>query len=150
MTIRSDGHGLRDDPLYISHMALWISTHNVAFTSYFEWDAPDGEHALTDGHFHRSLAAFRRSFAAAKAVAIPDTGRVAVHAAEASTVAAASGHARAPTRSALPDPNVPWGAQRSASWPGTSGAGREVSPINHRSTLDAHDRPSAMAHTMRL
>jgi hypothetical protein len=74
VTIRSDGHGLRDDPLYVSHMALWISTHNVAFTSYFDVDAPDGEHDLTDGHFHWSLAAFKRSFAADEPVALPDTG----------------------------------------------------------------------------
>ena len=42
VTIRSDGHGLGDDPLFVAKMAQWISTHDVAFTSYFDVDAPDG------------------------------------------------------------------------------------------------------------
>ena len=40
--------------------------------------------------------------------------------------------------------------QRMASWPGTIGAGSDVVPINQRSTAAAQERPSAMAHTMRL
>ena len=36
VTIRSDGHGLGDDPLFVAKMATWISTHDVAFTSYFD------------------------------------------------------------------------------------------------------------------
>ena len=40
--------------------------------------------------------------------------------------------------------------QRRASWPGTIGAGSAVSPMRKRSTAAAAERPSAMAHTMRL
>ena len=40
--------------------------------------------------------------------------------------------------------------QRSASWPGTIGEGNEVSPMSQRSTAAAAERPSAMAHTIRL
>ena len=64
VTIRSDGHGLGDDPLFVAKMAQWISTHDVAFTSYFDVDAPDGAHDLLDHAFSRSLAVFERSFAA--------------------------------------------------------------------------------------
>ena len=67
VTIRSDGHGLGDDPLYVAKMAQWIATHDVAFTSYFDVDAPDGQHDILDGAFSQSLAVFRRSFAAVQA-----------------------------------------------------------------------------------
>jgi hypothetical protein len=66
VTIRSDGHGLGDDPLFVGEMAQWIATHDVAFTSYFDLNASDGEHGMLDGHFPRALAAFRRSFAASR------------------------------------------------------------------------------------
>jgi hypothetical protein len=65
VTIRSDGHGLGDDPLFVGEMAQWIATHHIAFTSYFDINASDGEHGLLDGHFRRALSVFRRSFAAA-------------------------------------------------------------------------------------
>jgi hypothetical protein len=71
VTIRSDGHGLGDDSLFVAKMAKWISTHDVAFTSYFDVDAPDGQHDLLDGSFSRSLAVFERSFHAAKPVPLP-------------------------------------------------------------------------------
>ena len=64
LTVRSDGHGLGDDPLYVGKMAQWISTHDVAFTSYFNVDAPDGQHDILDPTFSQSLAVFKRSFAA--------------------------------------------------------------------------------------
>jgi hypothetical protein len=66
LTVRSDGHGLGDDPLYVAKMAQWISTHHVAFTSYFDVDAPDGQHDILDRAFARSLAVFERSFEAAR------------------------------------------------------------------------------------
>jgi len=62
VTIRSDGHGLGDDPYFVSEMALWISQNDVAFTSYFEFDASDGSHDLVDGNFPNSLTAFRAAF----------------------------------------------------------------------------------------
>ncbi len=73
LTIRSDGHGLGDDPLYVAKMAQWISTHDVAFTSYFDVDAPDGQHDISDHDFSLSLAEFRRSFASAEPHAVPTT-----------------------------------------------------------------------------
>ncbi len=74
VTIRSDGHGLGDDPLYVGKMAQWIATHDVAFTSYFDVDAPDGQHDILDGAFSRSLAVFRRSFAASRPGVLPAVG----------------------------------------------------------------------------
>jgi len=71
VTIRSDGHGLGDDPLYVAKMAQWTTTHDVAFTSYFDVDAPDGHHDIVDRAFPRSLAAFTRSFAAPRPRALP-------------------------------------------------------------------------------
>jgi hypothetical protein len=64
VAIRSDGHGLGDDPTFVAHVAQWISTHDVAFTSYFAFDASDGSHNLLDGQFPRSLAVFRAGFRA--------------------------------------------------------------------------------------
>lgn len=64
VALRSDGHGLGDDPAFVRSVATWIATHDVAFTSYFEFDASDGDHDLRDGQFPRSLAAFRHAFAA--------------------------------------------------------------------------------------
>jgi hypothetical protein len=73
LIIRPDGHGLGDDPLFVAKMAQWISTHDVAFTSYFDVDAPDGQCEITDRAFTQSLATFKRSFAADRAAALPAT-----------------------------------------------------------------------------
>ena len=40
--IRSDGHGMGDDPYFINQFAAWIVQHNVAWTAYFEYDTADG------------------------------------------------------------------------------------------------------------
>jgi hypothetical protein len=71
LTIRSDGHGLGDDPLFVAKMAQWISTHDVAFTSYFDVDASDGQHDILDSAFPRSLTVFTRSFSAPRPAALP-------------------------------------------------------------------------------
>jgi Glycosyl hydrolase family 26 len=71
VTIRSDGHGLGDDPLFVAKMAQWIATHRVAFTSYFDVDAPDGQHDLLDRAFSQSLTVFERSFHASRPVPLP-------------------------------------------------------------------------------
>ena len=60
--IRSDGHGMGDDPYFITQFAAWITANNVAWTSYFNYDAPDGTHDLFDATFPNSLAAFRAAF----------------------------------------------------------------------------------------
>jgi hypothetical protein len=60
VTIRSDGHGLGDDPYYINHMVSWMETgsNDVAFESYFD-DSTGGVNSLiTGGSFPESLAAF--------------------------------------------------------------------------------------------
>jgi hypothetical protein len=74
VTIRSDGHGLGDDPLFVANLARWISSHHVAFTSYFDVDAPDGQHDLLDSSFSQSLAVFKRSFAADRPAPLPAPG----------------------------------------------------------------------------
>jgi hypothetical protein len=58
--IRSDGHGLGDDPYYIDHMISWMKTasNNVAFESYFDFDASGLNSQITGGSFPNSLAAF--------------------------------------------------------------------------------------------
>jgi hypothetical protein len=61
---RSDGHGLGDDPYFVDHLAAWVDSHNVAWTSAFSFD---GTHMtdvtdMTDGRFPNSLAAFRADF----------------------------------------------------------------------------------------
>jgi len=75
VTLRSDGHGLGDDPLFVAEMAQWIASHDVAFTSYFDLNASDGEHGIGDGHFPQAFAAFKRSFAATEPVALSDGAR---------------------------------------------------------------------------
>jgi hypothetical protein len=75
LAIRSDGHGLGDDPAFVAHMAGWFTTHNVAFSSYFNLNAPDGEHDLLDGHFRQSLSIFKQSFAAEASVRLAQGAR---------------------------------------------------------------------------
>jgi len=74
VTIRPDGHGLGDDPLFVAKMASWVSTHDVAFTSYFAFDASDGQHDILDRAFSRSRVVFEESFAATHAVPVAPTG----------------------------------------------------------------------------
>lgn len=62
--IRTDGHGLGDDPTFIDNMASWLAGHDVAFDSYFDTDPSDGQHCLQDAAFPRSLAAFDADFGA--------------------------------------------------------------------------------------
>jgi hypothetical protein len=68
LAIRSDGHGLADDPVFVANMGTWLTAHHAAFASYFDLNAPDGEHDVLDGHFRRSLTVFKRTFAAEHAV----------------------------------------------------------------------------------
>ena len=61
---RSDGHGLGDDPYFITQFAAWISTNNVAFTCIFSYDDTAGgqNNDITDGQFPNALAAFKADF----------------------------------------------------------------------------------------
>ncbi len=62
VAIRSDGHGLGDDPYYVNQFASWITTHDVAWTSMFSSDAGSQQDDITDGSFPNALAAFRADF----------------------------------------------------------------------------------------
>ena len=62
VTIRTDGHGLGDDPLYINNMVAWMNANGVAYESYFDYNTipfgGDTNALLTGGDFPNSLAAF--------------------------------------------------------------------------------------------
>jgi hypothetical protein len=60
LSIRSDGHGLGDDPLYITNMLAWMQNpaNNVDYESYFNCDVTGALDAITDGNFPLSLAAY--------------------------------------------------------------------------------------------
>ena len=70
--IRSDGHGGGDDPYYMQQMASFIANpaNNVVFASYFEFDAPDGKHALDDGSFPKSRQVFVQAFTPGKGLPV--------------------------------------------------------------------------------
>ncbi|MFZ0251027.1 MAG: glycosyl hydrolase [Acidimicrobiales bacterium] len=58
--IRSDGHGLGDDPNYINQMTSWMknSSNDVTYESYFDFNASGLNSQITGGLFPNSLAAF--------------------------------------------------------------------------------------------
>jgi len=60
LATRADGHGLGDDPLYVTNMLAFMHNpaNNVAYESYFNFDVPGQVDAITDGTFPNSLAAF--------------------------------------------------------------------------------------------
>jgi hypothetical protein len=58
VTIRSDGHGLGDDPYYINQMVAWMRSNNVTYESYFDANTGGVNSLLTGGSFAASLAAF--------------------------------------------------------------------------------------------
>ena len=60
VTIRSDGHGLGDDPYYIDQMVSWMQSpsNDVAYESYFDADSAGVNAQITGGLFPNSLAAF--------------------------------------------------------------------------------------------
>ena len=64
VSIRSDGHGLGDDPYFVDQFGEWIGAHNVAFTSIFSFNdtSASQDSDLTGGLFPNALAAFRAEF----------------------------------------------------------------------------------------
>ena len=62
--IRADGHGLGDDPLYVTNMIAWMRdpAHNVVFETYFDYDGQGTNSVITGGQFPHSLIAFRAAF----------------------------------------------------------------------------------------
>lgn len=66
-TIRTDGHGLGDDPTFINNMQSWAVDNHVAWMIYFVDDTADNvnqgvDFLLTDGRFPKALAAFKADF----------------------------------------------------------------------------------------
>jgi hypothetical protein len=60
LAIRSDGHGLGDDPYYIDQMVSWMDnpSNDVAYETYFDDNSGGVNSLLTGGSFPQSLAAF--------------------------------------------------------------------------------------------
>jgi hypothetical protein len=61
VAIRSDGHGLGDDPLYVTNFLAWIKNpaNDVAYESYFNANSGGVNSLITGGSFPNALAAFR-------------------------------------------------------------------------------------------
>jgi beta-mannanase len=59
--LRSDGHGLGDDPSYITNMVAWMKNpaNNVLYETYFDFNSGGTNSDLTGGLFPNSLAAFK-------------------------------------------------------------------------------------------
>jgi len=60
LAIRSDGHGLGDDPDYIDQMVSWMDnpSNDVTYETYFDDNSGGVNSLLTGGSFPQSLAAF--------------------------------------------------------------------------------------------
>ena len=60
VSIRSDGHGLGDDPYFINQFVAWMqnSSNGVAYETYFDADSGGVNSLITGGSFPNSLAAF--------------------------------------------------------------------------------------------
>lgn len=60
-----------DDPYFITQMWSWIRTHDVAWETYFEHNAPDGAHQLEGSQFPESGAEFKRLFGSVQSGVTP-------------------------------------------------------------------------------
>jgi Glycosyl hydrolase family 26 len=58
VAIRSDGHGLGDDPYFINQMVSWMHSNDVTYESYFDANSGGVNSLITGGSFPSSLAAF--------------------------------------------------------------------------------------------
>ena len=58
----TDSAGGGDDPLFVQNMFNWISTHNVAYHNYWDYQAPDLHGQLSNGQFPNSAAKFKELF----------------------------------------------------------------------------------------
>jgi DNA segregation ATPase FtsK/SpoIIIE-like protein len=54
-----NGGGGGDDPYYIQQMYEWMGNHNVAYESYMETNAPDGDHKLEGTEFPNAASTYR-------------------------------------------------------------------------------------------
>ena len=64
LAIRSDGHGLGDDPFFINQMASWMQNpaNDVLYETYFDDNSGGVNSLITGGAFPNSLAAFLADF----------------------------------------------------------------------------------------
>jgi hypothetical protein len=64
VAIRTDGHGLGDDPLFVDGMIAWMKspTNHVAYESYFDASGRGTDSVITGGSFPSSLNAFSTAF----------------------------------------------------------------------------------------
>ncbi|MGA2519814.1 MAG: alkaline phosphatase family protein [Acidimicrobiales bacterium] len=62
--IRSDGHGLGDDPYFMNQFSNWLASNNVAFDDIFSFNDTAGgqDNDITDGNFPNALTAFEQDF----------------------------------------------------------------------------------------
>jgi hypothetical protein len=58
VTIRSDGHGLGDDPYFVNQLVSWMESNDVTYESYFDANSGGVNSQITGGSFPDSLAAF--------------------------------------------------------------------------------------------
>jgi fibronectin type 3 domain-containing protein len=58
----ADAAGGGDDPLFIQNMFNWITSHNVAYHNYWDYQAPDLHGQLSNGQFPNSAAKFKELF----------------------------------------------------------------------------------------
>jgi hypothetical protein len=66
LSVRTDGHGLGDDPLFIDNFVAWMENpvNDVAYESYYNFDANGQDDSITQGGTPKSLAAFAADFGA--------------------------------------------------------------------------------------
>ena len=64
LAIRSDGHGLGDDPFFINQMASWMQNpaNDVLYETYFDDNSGGVNSLITGGAFPNGLAAFSADF----------------------------------------------------------------------------------------
>jgi hypothetical protein len=60
LAIRSDGHGLGDDPYFINQMVSWMENpaNDVTYETYFDANSGGVNSLITGGSFPNGLAAF--------------------------------------------------------------------------------------------
>jgi len=96
--IRSDGHGLGDDPYFINQFSSWLVANNAAFDDIFSFNDTAGgqDNDITDGNFPNSLAAFQQDFGGGSAT-LPTTTTTTAAPTTTTTVAPTTTTTRPPT-----------------------------------------------------
>ncbi|GEM_PF-1307677 len=62
VAIRHDGHGLGDDPIFMSNTYHWMTENHVAFAIYWDHDDLGDQSAILDGRFPEAAAVFEADF----------------------------------------------------------------------------------------